>query len=158
VDEVIICYDADSAGMNATYKAGVELNKVGCNVKVTNLPEGVDPDEYIRQYRENRYQDEVIQASNTCMSSLLTFLKRDTSLSLEMDRLEYIEQVLTQLAMIDKSIEREYYVQELHEEFGITLTTLQAEVDKKRQTKRHKQQSNAPTQSNQQHNHFITYK
>lgn len=158
VDEVIICYDADSAGMNATYKAGLLLNKVGCNVKVANLPEGMDPDEYIRQYGENRYQDEVIAASDTFMAFLMTFLKRDYNLSLESDRLEYIEQVLTQLAMIDKSIEREYYLQELHEEFGITLTTLQAEVDKKRQTKRHKQQSNASTQSNHQHNHFITYK
>src|SRR5699024_9042002 len=97
---------------------------------VANLPEGMDPDEYIRQYGENRYQDEVIAASDTFMAFLMTFLKRDYNLSLESDRLEYIEQVLTQLAMIDKSIEREYYLQELHEEFGITLTTLQAEVDK----------------------------
>lgn len=159
VDEVVICYDADSAGMSATYKAGLLLNKVGCTVKVAKLPKNMDPDEYIQQYGEKRYQDEVIAASDTFMGFLMNFLKRDYNLSLESDRLEYIEQVIAQLAMIDKSIEREYYLQELHEEFGITLSTLQAEVDKKRQTKRNKQKhTSTSTQNFKQNNHFMTYK
>src|SRR5699024_8458535 len=156
VDEVVIGYDADSAVMSATYKAGLLLNKVGCTVKVAKLPKNIDPDEYIQQCGEKRYQAEIISASDTFMVFLITLLNIDYNLSIKIDWLEYIEQVIDQLAMIDKSIEWEYYLQELHEEFGITLSTLQAEVDKKRQTKRNKQKHPSTSIQNfKQNNHFM---
>ena len=39
VETVVLCYDGDKAGREATMKAGQLLLKVGCQVKVTSLPD-----------------------------------------------------------------------------------------------------------------------
>lgn len=47
-DKVVICYDADSAGEVATERAIKTLQAEGFIIKVMELPEGSDPDDYIR--------------------------------------------------------------------------------------------------------------
>ena len=47
-DKVIISYDADLAGQNATVRGLEILRDAGFEIKVLNIPEGKDPDEYIR--------------------------------------------------------------------------------------------------------------
>lgn len=48
VGEVILCYDSDHAGYEATLKAAEILQKKGCDVKVAMIPDGLDPDDYIK--------------------------------------------------------------------------------------------------------------
>ena len=47
-DEVIICYDADEAGQKATARAIPLLRNAGLNIRVLNIPNGKDPDEFIK--------------------------------------------------------------------------------------------------------------
>lgn len=48
VDEVVTFYDGDDAGRAATYKAAVILLGHGLRVKVVDLPQGEDPDSYVK--------------------------------------------------------------------------------------------------------------
>src|SRR5699024_5846232 len=41
VDTIILCYDADRAGQDATYKAAKLLRQAGCRVKVANLKDNL---------------------------------------------------------------------------------------------------------------------
>ena len=52
-NEVVICYDSDTAGQNATQRAIPMLQKVGLTVKVVAVPNGKDPDEFIKANGEN---------------------------------------------------------------------------------------------------------
>lgn len=47
-DTAILCFDDDSAGHSAAYKAAEQLLTIDVPVKVVNLPDGKDPDEFIR--------------------------------------------------------------------------------------------------------------
>ncbi len=51
-DNVIICYDGDKPGQEATYKAIRILENAKLNVKVVSLPDNMDPDEYITKHRD----------------------------------------------------------------------------------------------------------
>ncbi|WP_163970024.1 DNA primase [Oceanobacillus halotolerans] len=133
VDTVIICYDADKPGIEATYKAAVLLRQVGCQVKVANLKDGMDPDSYINTYGPDAFQHEVIKASHTFMSFYMRYFKRDYNLSLEGDRINYIEKILQQLATIESPIEREYYMKVLHDEYHVSMETLKEELEAYRQ-------------------------
>lgn len=133
VDTVILCYDADNAGIEATYKAADILRKTGCNVKIANLEDGMDPDNYIREHGSTSFKDKVIKASNTFMSFYMRYLKKDYNLSLEGDRIQYIEAVLKQLAEIDSSVEREYYLRELSNEYNLSMESLTQEIQTHRQ-------------------------
>ncbi|WP_337018447.1 DNA primase, partial [Oceanobacillus massiliensis] len=132
VDTVVICYDGDRAGLEATYKAASLLQKVGCSIKVAKLDADMDPDSYIQRFGGEAFKSKVIKASDTYMSFYMRYLKKDFNLKLEGDRIKYIESILKELAMIESSIEREYYLKELAKDYNISLETLSAEMNEYR--------------------------
>ncbi len=62
--EVVVCFDADAAGFKAaqrTYKALAEANMF---VRAVEMPEGEDPDSYIRQYGPEAFQTLLADAAD----------------------------------------------------------------------------------------------
>jgi DNA primase len=57
-DNVLICYDGDRAGREATFKSLKLLERARLNVKIVLMPEGLDPDEYMTKYSDFKYQVE----------------------------------------------------------------------------------------------------
>ena len=58
VDSIIILYDNDEAGQNATKKVINILNNLEFNIKCLRLPEGIkDPDEYFNKYNSNEFTE-----------------------------------------------------------------------------------------------------
>lgn len=55
VQSVTICYDSDRAGVEAAFRASEILTKQGCAVKISQMPDGMDPDDYISKYETNRF-------------------------------------------------------------------------------------------------------
>ncbi|MGM8213731.1 DNA primase [Virgibacillus sp. W0430] len=138
VETVIICYDADQAGIEASYQAAKLLREAGCEVKIASLKDDMDPDSYIARYGVNVFREEILRPSATFIKFYKQFIKKDFNLSSEGERIKYIEKVLHELAMIESSIEREYYLKELSEEFNITLDTLNSELMKYNARRHHK--------------------
>lgn len=138
VDTVILCYDGDQAGINASFKAANLLRQVGCKVKIANLGENSDPDSYISEFGVDSFKKNIIQASDTYTSFYMRYVKKDYNLNVEADRIQYIHQILKQLAMIDSSVEREHYLNDLSEEFNLSIETLKDEVHAERKKIKHK--------------------
>lgn len=57
VDAVVVCFDGDSAGQKATVRSLEPLMEEGFEIKILLLPEGLDPDEYIKKYGGPAYQN-----------------------------------------------------------------------------------------------------
>ncbi|WP_407268419.1 DNA primase [Radiobacillus sp. PE A8.2] len=133
VDTVIICYDSDKAGYQASYKAAKLLHKIGCQTKIASMPDGLDPDEFIRTYGSERFKNEVIAASDTYMTFVMNFIKKDYNLNLEGDRIQYVESVLDEIALIERPVEREHYLKEIVNDFDLSLSTLAQEIQSRRQ-------------------------
>ncbi|GAA0295935.1 DNA primase [Gracilibacillus halotolerans] len=133
VDNVIICYDGDEAGINASYKALQLLRKTGCNVKVTVIPDGLDPDQYIREYGKDTFHQLVYQQSMTEMQFIMYYFRKDFRLSQEGERLRYVEKVLEHIAFLETSVERDYYLRELAEEFNLSLDSLKEDLNQRMQ-------------------------
>jgi DNA primase len=53
---VLICYDADNAGLAATEKAYRELVPEGLAVRVVEMPAGDDPDSFLKTYGEEAFR------------------------------------------------------------------------------------------------------
>jgi DNA primase len=49
-DRVYLLYDSDKAGLKATFRSGDELLRQGASVQVVTLPEGEDPDSFVRAH------------------------------------------------------------------------------------------------------------
>lgn len=130
VDTCIICYDGDQAGIEAAYKAAKLLRQTGCNVKIANLPDGTDPDSYIRTLGGDAFRNDIIKKSEPYNSFYLRFLRRNFDFSQESERIRYVEAAIKHLALIKSSVEREYYLKELSNEFDFSLEVLREEIHK----------------------------
>lgn len=63
-DEVIFCYDSDSAGRKASVRAVSIARAGGLRVRIAGVPEGKDPDEYVRRYGREAFLEVIAAASN----------------------------------------------------------------------------------------------
>lgn len=148
VDTVIICYDADNAGLEASYKAAILLRKVGCQVKIADLQNNMDPDNFIKEYGSDAFENEIIRTSDTFIAFYMRYLKKDYNLSVEGDRILYIKSVLKEISMIDSSMEREHYLQDISTEYNLSMGTLSDEIQvfrEKQVVPRHKSEQNRYT-------------
>jgi len=64
VDQVILCYDADAAGMQAALRNIDLFERSGLEAKILILPEGTDPDDYVRQHGPEQFAQLTNQAVN----------------------------------------------------------------------------------------------
>ncbi|MCA1009708.1 DNA primase [Halobacillus halophilus] len=128
VDQVIICYDGDQPGVEAAVKAGRLLKNTGCQTFVARIPDGLDPDDFIQKHGGDRFKREVLDTSDTFIAFIMSYLRRDYNLQLEGDRIAYIEKVLQEVALLDRAVEREHYLNELASEFQMSVDTLKEEV------------------------------
>lgn len=102
-DEVIFCFDGDKAGFKAAWRAletSLSQLKDGKNIKFLFLPDGEDPDSYIRQHGQNKFENLLEQAT-----PLSLFLCNELSrkLNLETDEgcaqlIKHAEPLLSQIS------------------------------------------------------------
>jgi DNA primase len=141
-DRVILCYDSDDAGVNATYKNAQILQRAGMEVVIAALPEGYDPDDYIREKGPDRFVQDIINRHITFTAFKFHYFRRGKNLQLEGDRLNYIEQIIEEISLLPRAVERDYYLRQLAEEFSLSLEALkqeQIDIIKKHQKKEKRQ-------------------
>lgn len=59
---IVLCYDADNAGVKACERAFRELAPEGLTVKVAELPEGDDPDTFIKNNGADAFREKIAAA------------------------------------------------------------------------------------------------
>jgi DNA primase len=150
VESVILCYDSDQAGIDAALRASKILSDVGCYVRIALMPEGLDPDDYIKKYGSDKFKSDVIGASITQMAFKMQYLRRGKNLQDEGERMRYIEEVLKEISALDKAVEREHYLHQISTEFSVSLEALkeqQAQFNKselKKKDNGNKNRNNIP--------------
>ncbi|MED1205106.1 DNA primase [Heyndrickxia acidicola] len=126
-DSVVISYDSDKAGTDAAYRAAEMLIKNGCQVKIARMRDGLDPDEYIKKFGPEKFQHDVIGGSLTFMAFKMQYFRMGKNLQNEGEKLQYIEEIIKEIAKLEKAIEREHYMKQLADEFDISLEALSAQ-------------------------------
>lgn len=61
-EQVIVSFDSDTAGQMATLRGLEKLYDTGCDVRILRLPDGKDPDEFIRTHGVEAFQRCIDQA------------------------------------------------------------------------------------------------
>lgn len=124
-DQILICYDSDSAGLNAANRAVNMLQDHEFSVKVALMPDNLDPDDYIKEFGEKSFVSEVIGASLTFMAFKMHYLRRGKNVNNEGDRIQYIEEVLKEISRLPNAVERDHYLRQLSSEFSLSLDALE---------------------------------
>ncbi|MBM7650011.1 DNA primase [Bacillus ectoiniformans] len=123
-DQIVICYDGDSAGLQATNRAAEMLAANGLEVRVSVLPEKLDPDDYIKKYGMEKFQHNIIGNSLTLMAFKMEYYKHGKNMQDEGQRLRYIEEVVTEIAKLKKAVERDHYLRQIADQYSLSLDAL----------------------------------
>ncbi|WP_071395800.1 DNA primase [Bacillus tuaregi] len=124
VQTVTLCYDSDSAGIEAAFRAGKMLHDANLQVSVAVMPDGMDPDEYVKSYGAEKFRQDIIHSSMTFMSFKMLYYRKGKNLQNEGDRLLYIEKVLQEISRLEKAVEKDLYLRQLADEFNLSLEAL----------------------------------
>lgn len=129
-DEVIICYDADEAGQKATQRAIDILRKAGLNIRVLTVPDGKDPDEFIKKHGENGAAAfyNLVNGSSNDTEYRLSKVKTKYNLKIPSQRVQYLDEAVKVLSSIDDGIEQDVYASRLAEETGVQRETIMIEL------------------------------
>ena len=126
-DTVIISYDSDEAGIKATLRAIEILNKLDINVKVLNLKECKDPDEFIRKYGVLEFEKE-IQNSTHYIKYKIDNLKRNFNIQKDEERVKFAKEASKIIKEIKSPVEVDYYTKYLSEQIDISVESIKKEV------------------------------
>ncbi|MDE6557988.1 MAG: DNA primase [Clostridia bacterium] len=134
VDTVLISYDGDGAGQKANLRGLDILKDEGLNVKVVPLPEGLDPDDVIKQRGAEGYQA-CLDAAMPLIDYKLSVIKRGYDLSKTEDKRRYVAEALEVIRTADSAAEREDLLKTLRAESGISFEALKRDLENKPQVK-----------------------
>ena len=130
-DEIIICYDADEAGQKATARAIPLLREAGLNIRVLSIPNGKDPDEFIKSKGADGPAafKAIIDASGNDVDYRLQKLRADYNLTTSEGRVGYLEAAARLISDIKSPIERDVYVSKLCKEFEIDKNAFNLQIN-----------------------------
>lgn len=139
-DEVIICYDADEAGQKATQRAIELLRNAGLSIKVISIPQGKDPDEFLRGKGDKGGQAfrNVIERSGNDIEYRLSKAKSIFNMEASEDKVSYLNEAVKILATLDNAVEQEVYASKLSAEIGVSKEAVMQQL-KKQVSKRYKE-------------------
>jgi len=126
-NKVVLCFDGDSAGIKATLKAIDVLKEEDLEIYVASLPEGLDPDEYIKKYSAEKMQELINNAVSMYDYLILTSAKK-YNLNDNLQLTKYVKEALNYLVNIQAESEREPYLKQIYKITNISLEILKRDM------------------------------
>lgn len=122
--DLIVCCDGDDAGWEAAKRFADMATQKGLDVKIALLPGKMDPDDYITEYGGDAFREKIIGNPHSFMSFIMAYAKRSKNLSYENDVLQYIHEVLEELAKRSSPVERDLYFRQLSTVTGVSIEAI----------------------------------
>lgn len=126
-DTVLISYDGDAAGQHGNLRGLEILKNEGLNVKVVPLPDGLDPDDVIKQLGADGY-GKCLNDAMPLIDFKLHSLKGQYDLSRQEEKRKYVSEALKIIRTADSASEQEDLLKALRDASGITYESLKRDL------------------------------
>jgi len=134
--EVVVSYDPDSAGVAATQRSLDLFLEEDFRIRVLSLPEGEDPDAFIRRAGAEEYGKRLREAVPYMDFVVEAAVRRQGSLDNPRNKIQVLNSILPYLAKLPNAVERSDYVFRIARRLRIEDQQLLAEVKRAAQQKR----------------------
>ena len=134
-DNIILCFDGDKAGEDATASSLKMLEDNGITPRIIRLPEDLDPDEYILKYGSDSFKYQ-IENTITPIEFKMQILKGNKNLNDLTDISKYIEEAISELVKVEDSILVELTLKKLSTNYNINYDTLKNKYNNYLQNKK----------------------
>ena len=124
---VIISYDSDQAGQNATLRAIDILLQADIKVKILNLKDCKDPDDFIKKYGFEGYK-KAMEDSDYYIKYKIDILKKKYNLNNDSQKMSFVEEATFMLKKLKSPIEKDLYAKYLSDLTNISIESIRASV------------------------------
>ena len=128
-NQVVLTYDGDEAGQNATRRAIPLLEKAGLQVKILRMQGAKDPDEFLKKYGRDKFLVLLERSENQAEYRLLS-LQHRFDLNADDQRVAFLKEAAQLISSLSTAVEREVYGARAAEAAGITAEAMKVEVDR----------------------------
>lgn len=128
-EQVVLIYDGDEAGQNATKRAIPMLEKAGLQVKVLQMRDAKDPDEFLKKFGADRFRLLLEESSNRVEYQLRAIQKK-YDLGVDEERVKFIGEAAEFISTLGNAVQREVYGNRVAETGKISPEAMKIEVEK----------------------------
>lgn len=137
--ELVICYDGDLAGVEATNRAISLLNEHSrFELSIVSIPDKLDPDEYLRKYGSTSFRELALHGRETVFGFKMAYHRLNRNMSNEKEQLDYVNELLQELLLVHSPLERDRYLNQLAQEFQLSYQSLEEQLKQLEATERSK--------------------
>ena len=161
-DQIILIYDGDKAGRNATQRAIPILEKAGLRVKVLQIKDAKDPDEYLKKFGPEKFRLLLEDSSNRVEYQLSAIAKK-YDIREDEQKVRFINEAAEFISSLPNAVQREVYGNRVADAAKISYDAMKIEVNKAfkrriaREKKRQEKIDLAPAQNLQPKARSIRY-
>ncbi len=127
--EIYFCYDSDAAGQNATVRAMSIVKETGAVVKVITIPDGKDPDEFLRHHSADEFRALVRAALPIVEYHIQCVLKSVDYTNLE-GKVNALNTMLPVVGGIRNAVELNGYIARIAQVLGIDEGVVRSELQR----------------------------
>ena len=142
----VIVFDPDAAGEIATLRSLDLLIEEAMNVRVVRLPEGFDPDSFIKKYGTQEFKNRIKEAKNLFEYKISVLVSKYDKKKLE-EKAKIVEEMLPTIARIQNAVLKSGYIKRLADELSIEEEAVKQELKKVRLDYRSRVSADAPAKA-----------
>lgn len=128
-EQVVLIYDGDDAGQQATRRAIPMLEKAGLQVKVLQMKDAKDPDEFLKKFGADKFKL-LLEGSTNRVEYQLSAIARKYDLKQDDARVKYVQEAAELISSLPNAVQREVYGNRVAEAAGISFDAVKLEVNK----------------------------
>ena len=129
---IVIAYDSDEAGQKATRRAMEIFSKEDVAVSVIQMDGTKDPDEYIKKFGRNSFEN-LIEKANSALDFELHKLKNQYDIKDTQGRIDYLTKACDILAKIPSPVLQDVYCSRLSEETNADKASIKLQLEQSKQ-------------------------
>ncbi|NOX18219.1 MAG: DNA primase [Chlorobi bacterium] len=126
---IVVIYDADSAGQHAAMRSIELLLKEDFEVRIVALPEGEDPDSFINQYGKKDF-DELVKQADNFLEYQMRIYQQEGKLDSPESQAEVVRELVKSVALIEDELKRNLMIKSISKKFDLREVLVESELDK----------------------------
>ncbi|MCM0759985.1 MULTISPECIES: DNA primase [Sporomusa] len=127
--ELLFSYDSDAAGQNATLRALNTVRALGAAIRVVTIPDGKDPDEFIRKHGSAAFE-ELLAAAQSLLDYQLDQALKSDDYSTVQGKIAVVGKLAPILAEADNAVEINAHITRLSQILAVDESALRSEITK----------------------------
>ena len=137
-DQIVLIYDGDKAGQNATQRAIPILEKAGIQVKVLQLKDAKDPDEFLKKFGADKFKL-LLEGSANRVEYQLNSIRSKYDLNVDEERVNFLQESAGLISSLQSPVQQEVYGHRVADVAKISYDAMKNEIDKAKKRRAYQQ-------------------